>query len=385
MLSVMSAPDYPIELEQWWLDEARALSGVSGLESCIASFETEAGRLSDAFTTDRTPALANYAQDDRLLLAYGLFFFPQTFVRNRLVLREWVGRHGMPARRLRILDLGCGPGSATFAALCQFAVAPAVEAFALDRSSKCLARMQQLFAARRGLWPNAALHTIEGDLLNHALPDSGGWDLICSSFALNEVAANDPDILRWIRRLLARLNPNGALMLLEPAGSETSTRLERLRDELARSGSVRILGPCLHHHPCPLLGSARWCHEVRRWRIPRTVQLLNRRLFRTVEDVKFSFLLLAPGAPASDRKENLFRMIAPLARPKGKLATIGCNTDGQAIHYDVLTRGLDGPGKSLLSGLERGDIVAAQNGRHLADEKTIRAERLDVRFTPRAD
>ncbi|NJK90420.1 MAG: hypothetical protein HC904_00460 [Blastochloris sp.] len=85
-----------------------------------------------------------------------------------------------------------------------------------------------------------------------------------------------------------------------------------------------------------------WCHEVRSWPLPRSLQMINNHLRLTLEDLKFSFLMLGPQAPQSlPASASTFRLIAPIAAMHGKLLTSGCNSLGQAAEYDILTRHLD--------------------------------------------
>jgi ribosomal protein RSM22 (predicted rRNA methylase) len=385
----MTATSYPIQLEQWWLDQARKLTGISDIVPCLASLEKDVERLSDLFTLERAARFGDYARSERMLLSYGLFFFPQTFVRTRFVLREFFGFRGfrVPSdRALQILDLGCGSGSATCAALAHFAeVAPdlAIEARAMDHSRPFLEWTTRVFEANRDLWPRASLRTDEGDLFDFR--GEGLWDLILVSFALNEAMESrmEDEAKTWLRRWLDRLAPGGALVILEPVSQATSERLERLRNWVAESRLARILGPCLHHSSCPLLNKGEvWCHEVRRWRIPETVEILNRRLFRSIEDLKFSFVALersdAPEAGAVGA--DVFRMIAPMRELKGKLVTAGCAADGGARTYEMLTRGLDRPAKDQRVSFERGTIVRAAGLQPIADGKTLRVRNFERVF-----
>ena len=369
------------------MDEARKFAGIDDIVSCLAALEKDVARLSDLFTIERAARFGDYAQDERMLLAYGLFFFPQNFVRVQFVLSEWTGFRGVipnsAGRAFRILDLGCGPGSATAAALAHFAtLAPdlAIEVRASDHSRPFLKWTERLLDANRNLWPSAALRTDVGDLFDSQGEKS--WDLILVSFALNEAmeSRTEEETKTWLRRCIDRLAPGGALMILDPASRSTSERLERFRNWVAEAKWARIIGPCLHHAPCPLLqkGEA-WCHEVRRWRIPVTLQVLNRRLFRSIEDLKFSFLMLersdVPVTCAS--APDVFRMIAPMHKFKGKLVTAGCAVDGEVRTYEILTRGLDRAGEKQLLSIERGDILRAIEPRPLADGQTVRVKKFE--------
>lgn len=389
------SPDYPIEIEQWWVDQARAVSGVRDLAVCLDAFRPAAARLSDAFTIERPAPPDGYAEDETLLTAYALLFFPQTFVRTRLVLSELTAYRGLPApiqsSPLRILDLGAGLGGSSFAALCHFAeVRPdtGVELRAADRSGAGLARLRRLFDERRRLWPRARLTTAVADLARPGRKDERAWDLVLVSFALNEVAPamDELDLQAWVQGLLAALRPGGALVIIEPAGEATSPRLQQLRDWIAEKRVAPVLGPCLHEAPCPMLKRGHgWCHEVRKWRVPESVEYLNRKLQRTLQDLKYSFLALGgagtvPGEPGPDD----FRMVAPMKRVAGRLITTGCGADGELRKIETLTRSLPRAAMRDLLAFERGSIVRPVSPQTLRDGKTVRAAGLE-RMSPGQD
>ena len=307
-------------------------------------------------------------------------------MRTQFVLAELALRHGWPAARpgetLRVLDLGCGLGAASFAALQHLAAAGTpVHLHATDRSAASLKQMQELFAAQHALWQQATLDTSVSDLCaSNEAPGgaAGGWDLVLISFALNEAleSAGDELLDAWLRGWMDRLSPSGMFILIEPAGNETSVRVEQLRDWVAANGIARIAAPCLHHDPCPLLArGTNWCHEVRRWGVPDTVQFLNRRLFRSLSDVKFSFIALAPGdPPPANAGAEIFRLVAPMHPVNGRVVTVGCAADGQVHDYELLTRGLTRPQERDLLLLERGDLIRAESPQLVGDQGVLRAQ-----------
>ncbi len=377
---------YPIELEQWWVDEARRLTSIQALGACLKSFEADVGRLSDIFTIARGPGFGNYTSDDRALMAYGLFFFPQTFVRTGIVLSEWSGLHGLPPRDskepFRILDLGCGLGAASFAALTHLTgLLPgrSLELTVTDTSLTSLAWLKKLFDARQNLWPDARLEVNAGNLLSANSDKKDHWDLILVSFALNEACEtlDGNEARTWLRAQIDSLKPMGSLMIIEPAGESTSPGLERLRDWIAESKIAQILGPCLHDGPCPLLlkGSA-YCHEVRRWRIPESVEFLNRRLLRSIQDLKFSFSMLArPDLPRRVMAQPAFRMIAPMHKVPGRLLTTGCSADGHVYEYELLTRHLDKAEVKVILSFERGDVIQTDDPELIGDRNIARIKK----------
>jgi ribosomal protein RSM22 (predicted rRNA methylase) len=373
--------DYPSELETWWLTAAQRETGLAE-DACLMSLEADVARLSDLFTTDRPAAFRDYAVDARQRLAYGLFFFPQTFTRVWQVAQPWLTAGGRPtARPLRVLDLGSGTGASTLAVA--HALQPhALSLTAVDHSPESLTCLSQLFADLSSLWPGATLATRVGHAAQDGLP--GPFDLIVASFVLNELfpPPNDTACQAWITAQLARLAPDGALMIVEPAGQTTSPRLQRLRNARAADGSARILAPCPHSRPCPLVGAAcGWCHDVRRWRVPDSVNRLNRRLCRSVHDLKHSLLVLTrPDAslpvPAWQGDPACFRMVGPMSRIKGRLRARGCCGDGNLRDVELMTRGMTRQQENALTDWDRGDVVRMAGARLLGDGHTLRAEAL---------
>ncbi len=370
------AMGYPAALETYWRARAEAAGDTSrifqGLENRIA-------RLSDAFTVGRAEGLADdYTAELSARLAYGLFFFPQTFMRMRWALAEARAAAGAPAapeEPLRVLDLGAGTGASALACAAAYADRE-VRLTLLDRSAAALAEAADVFAAARAaVCPRATLETRVGDL--RAPPGTaGGWHLIAAGFALNEAfdTADDAAVAAWAEDGLARLAPGGWLALVEPATQPAAGRLMALRDRWAAAGRVRILGPCAHRRPCPLREAAgAWCHEVRRWRPPASLERLNRRLFRDVRALKFSFLAVAnEPAGAESERPAAARLIAPVHQAAGRFVSRVCAPDGREHPVEWLTRGLTRAEQADLAARERGDFVDLSGARLLGDGRTLR-------------
>ena len=110
-----SARHYPPALEQWWVDRVNH-SDVHTLEN----LHRNASVLSDHFTTKRDKGFPDYFKKPGHLLAYGLYFHPQSWVRTRFPLMEAIQHRGWQPDGdgpIQILDVGSGPGSACLSAL----------------------------------------------------------------------------------------------------------------------------------------------------------------------------------------------------------------------------------------------------------------------------
>ncbi len=360
----------PALFESFWLERARAVTCAPDDAAALDALVADADRLSDGFTTERGPATAGYADSPRALAAYGLYFFPRTLFRTGLILAEcesagW--QAPVDATPLRVLDLGAGTGAAGFAACRHWAARP-VALTALDRAPASLAVLREAFASAHAQFPLARAETRAGDLAEPPATE-GGWHVILCSFALNESDAPDT----WLEATLDRLAPGGLLVLCEPAQEASAARLERLRDIVAARGRARLLAPCPHHQPCPLLREGRvWCHEVRRWTPPDAMLYLNRTLQRDVTVVKFSFLALTtPDAPSVSPSTG--RLIAPFTLENGKVTTRLCAHDGTAPRCEILTRHLDRAARDRVLGLERGTRVDWPGLAPLKDGRTLRS------------
>lgn len=353
---------YPEVLEQFWLRRACRTLEIDDPREALQALEPEILALSELFTVKRDAGFAGYADDARRRMAYALFYLPQTFTRIAMILDECAtAGWKMPANRtVRMLDLGAGLGAAGFAAAMRCEASLLL--CATDTSVQSLDVLRESFhAALESLWPKAALETRTTSLLHALREGDDTWDVITCSFALNEAleTAGEAGASDWLDLVLARLAPGGLFVLCEPASESTSGRVELLRDHIAGQPGLRIVAPCLHQLPCPLLREGRvYCHEVRRWTPPASLAYLNQRLARHVHYLKFSFLAIArASSDAVPPDPTRCRLVAPITEETGKLTTRGCAADGQVYSYEVLTRNLTRDEKDASREIERGSRV----------------------------
>ncbi len=336
-------------LECFWL--ARAGKNLDSLEPVVR-------RLSEGFTTGRPAVFADYLSDAKTAAAYGLFFLPQTLARTAEALRGLSLPFTPPTAPFRVLDLGCGSGAASLAAAAFFrehAPEAPLEITAVDHAASALQTVRETFDS---VFPGTALLTKAASIDSFA--PEGFHDLIVMSFSLNEVFPA-PDTERsgeLLRRLLAALRPipNGfppLLLVLEPAGTQTSPRLQKLRDRFAVEGAS-IYGPCPHAAPCPLTGLCQgYCHDARRFRPTASMNDLNRHLHRTINDIKYSFLALGNQRVAHDSRR--FRLIGPVDKAKGRLLTRICLGDGTLRQIELPAKALTSERRHDLLDQQRGD------------------------------
>ena len=358
----------PEPVEAWWVAQAREAARGAAAEHALRALAPEVQRLSDAFTCARPVAFADYARTPAERAAYGLFYFPQTWVRARFPLAEARVVRGWapPSRSLRLLDVGAGSGAAGLSlatALRSWGLADDVTLSAVDHAPEALGVLSRLAreALPAGAQPRA--RTVVADVRTPgAWPADleGPFHLVVASFVLNEVfpAGDDAAALAWLRDLAARLTPDGLLLVLEPGTQEAAYRLVGLAASAAEQG-LHPWGPQLHAGPWrPRKSRATWPHEVRRWQPPRSLQVVNRTLWRSIGELTFSYALLGRTAPAPlEATPRLHRLCSPVRVLKGRLTWLGLGADGTVAEYEVQDRDMSRDERERFLAVERGDVL----------------------------
>ena len=368
-----TALEYPAALEAWWVREAERATNLKAEKALAALVET-VEKMSVNFTCERPEIFHDYTASAMGCAAYGVYFFPQTFARASHVMKNLgIWKFG----DLEILDVGSGTGAAGMA-VARWAACHGVKAkiTALDRSSPALETGARAFHDCKNLWPAAAWESACGDVQNWRIEKK--FDIILCSFVFNELGGATAR-LQAARQMLGRLNENGALIILEPAGEESSRALMEMRDTLAKEG-VQIVAPCPHQEPCPMrVAGVGFCHDVRKWRVPASLEFVNRKLRRTVWDVKVSYLVLrrTNTEQGAAKDENLaFRVVAPVTRTKARVITRGCCADGTLRDFELQCRDATKPELRAFDEWERGDLAVTETERLLGDGKTWRAKKM---------
>lgn len=355
------------ELERRWLPaliaawrEARGTRGPANELTPAEIQEVGAAvrELSHGLTRDRELAGARYMDDPRLLGAYLLFYWPVSYAQGRHALRELSGPAGS------VLDLGSGPAPLALAALDH----GAREVLAADRSLKALQMAQSIagLAGRRlqvrgwdGLKDGAELF-------------EGRWDLLTLGHVINELWTGRDDAAErradLLERLLERVEPGGALLVIEPALRETSRGLLEVRDRLVERGHA-LRAPCLYRGACPALEKPTdWCHAERPWQPPQLVQAIAKAAGLRKEALKMSYLLVLPRGQAWPELEpgrRFFRIVSEPLHTKGRLRYMGCGPEGR-MGLALLQKHVR-PGNEPFAELERGDVIALTETREKGD------------------
>ncbi|MFN8632638.1 MAG: small ribosomal subunit Rsm22 family protein [Chloroflexota bacterium] len=188
-----------------------------------------------------------------------------------------------------LLDLGAGPGTATWSAA---SVWPSLtKATAVEAEGRMIETGQEL--ARSAGW--AVVREASWTRGSVTEPAPGGpYDLVVMAYVLGELDGASRD--RAVERAWeATAAPDGLTLIVEPGTPEGYARVMRARELLIASGGF-VTAPCPHDEPCPL-GGQDWCHMA--------VRLARTATHRAAkggalghEDEKFSYVAISRGVTA---------------------------------------------------------------------------------------
>lgn len=220
-------------------------------------------------------ASANAFQNKGQLLSYLITRMPATYAANAKVFQAI--RQRLPQFQCRsLLDLGAGPGTASWAALETFP--ELAKLHLIERESKAIDIGKKLSPLWKGAhWECASLES------NWQI---GPTDLAILSYVFAEMSQEKSRLL--LERLMKE---NISLVaIIEPGTPKGFERIRFFR-EIALQKGAQIIAPCPHPYECPMQGKD-WCHfsaRVERTRLHR--QLKEGSL--GYEDEKFSYLVFA--------------------------------------------------------------------------------------------
>jgi ribosomal protein RSM22 (predicted rRNA methylase) len=316
-------------------------------------------RLSTGLTRERELAGARYLDDERLLGAYLLFYWPISYLQGRGVLSE------LPRRPQSVLDLGSGPGALAFAAL----DAGAASATAADRARHALQAARELSRLAGEPLATREWNPTHGRPLSE-LSSGRPPDVILMGHVLNELWKGEGQAARraaLLEQAMAALAPGGSLVVIEPALRDTSRALLEVRDLLVARGAA-VRAPCLFRGACPALTRpSDWCHAERPIDPPPLVAQIGKAAGLRKEAVKMSYLVLAPpGEPwAEPPPGRVFRIVSEPLAGKGRRRYMGCGPEGR-LGLALQEKHLGEANRSFWQ-LLRGDVVALEGAEPRGD------------------
>jgi ribosomal protein RSM22 (predicted rRNA methylase) len=211
---------------------------------------------------------------------------------------------------LSVLDIGAGPGTASWAALARWPAISRVHMVEADPRFATLAK-ELAEASELPALQSAAIEKMK-------LTDSSSKaDLVIAAYVfaeLEERAAGEAALKLWAQS-------ESALIIIEPGTPRGFARIKNARAALMAAGA-HIIGPCTHASACPMLGKD-WCHFTQR--LARSREHMHGKAATVpYEDESFAWV-----AVSRQKYQTLAaRIVAPPVTSKIDVTLQLCNADG---------------------------------------------------------
>jgi ribosomal protein RSM22 (predicted rRNA methylase) len=267
-----------------------------------------ASRLSARY---RSPDGGAILHDVKGRLAYAAARMPGTYAAILTAAQKLAATR--PDLRLQtLLDIGCGPGTASLAAAEAFGELSQVTQSDLDPGWRPVAAT---LGAATGHPALVHPRWLSGDLGRTLFP---AHDLVMAGYCLNELP--EDQLAASVRNVWAAAGQ--ALILVEPGTPRGFAVIRHAREILIGLGA-HLTAPCAHDAVCPIAGRD-WCHfSVRVARSAKHRQLKQARL--PYEDEKFSYAAFTR-TPAPDRPAA--RIVKRPVSHAGHVTLDLCTEDG---------------------------------------------------------
>lgn len=235
----------------------------------IAQHSPHLRKAREALTLGYKQGRSSPFSDEAMLLAYLGARMAATYAAVHKVLE-----HLPPFEHL--LDLGAGPGTASWAATTLF---PDLKKITLVEKSKEAIALGQTLAKHS---PSPALQN--GEWIQQSITDPiPNADVAILSYVLNEV--DDPiSVIDPIWKAVS------TLVIIEPGTPKGFSLIRKIRQHLINLQG-HIIAPCPHAFACPIQGSD-WCHFAARVERTRLHRLLKEGSLG-YEDEKFSYVVFS--------------------------------------------------------------------------------------------
>lgn len=293
--------------------------------------------LSDFFIEN--PDSSTPWEDSKAAMAYLNYYLPLNYLRMSRVL-DLGHRLGFFEGLSRLVDFGCGPGTASLAAL---QLIPNITPLLIELSPKAL-------SYARAFLPNAAYDV---KLPEHPRAD----DLFVASYSLTEL----DKIPSWM------MNYQN-LLLVEPSTQIDGRRLMEWRQNLIEAG-FHIWAPCTHQLECPLLNQSKsdWCHDRLLFKTWERQKKIESYLPFKNFSLTHSYLLASRRKPTREFSPNSARVIGDLLKEKGKNRQLICRgRDREFLTWMKKSK--------INQEFNRGDLLKILGGKKVSNEIRVETE-----------
>ena len=298
----MTAPDLPAELK-------------AALDAKLQGFSRSdaASRAALISKTYRDGGNSGAIRTEADALAYALARMPATYAAVTASLNA-LGEIAPDFAPQNLLDVGAGPGTATWAATEAF---PSLETLTLIDANPVLRALA--LDLGRGSRRLRDLNYQRGEA-RAALADAEAADLVVASYMIGEIGEQQQASLAALMWTKTR----DTLLVVEPGTPAGYRRIIALRAQLIAAGA-HVAAPCPHDGECPLQAPD-WCHFTQR--LPRSrIHMQVKGVELPFEDEKFSYVALTR-APAA---RPFARVLAQPVVTKIEVTAKLCTPEGLAV------------------------------------------------------
>lgn len=287
----------------------------AALDARLQGFSrTEAAQRSQKISnTYRSGGGSGTIKSEADALAYALARMPATYAAVAASLNALTAiAPGLAPESL--LDIGAGPGTASWAAAEAFA---SLQDFTLLDANATLSRLALELAHNSTRL--ADCRYLPGDA-GANLAEVSQADLVVASYVIGEL--NEGNQRKLAEAMWAKARH--ALVVIEPGTPAGYTRILALRQQLITAGAY-VAAPCPHEKPCPLIAPD-WCHFSQR--LPRSQahrQIKGAEV--PFEDERFIYVALTRTPPAA----RASRVLAPPDVGKAEITAKLCTETGVAL------------------------------------------------------
>ena len=244
-------------------------------------------------------------------LAYAALIMPATYAQLYGAFAQITPHHAWQATSL--LDLGSGPGTASWVA------------------NHFCTTLQQITAVERDPHLQQVARMLASDVLPPTtyvqcdITDGSIWpshDIVVIGHVLNELTPTQrTDVIARAWHATRQL-----LIIVEPGAPAYFPIITTARQQLIGAAGY-VVAPCTHQHACPM-PQAQWCHFGQKIARPET-QRTARGSELGWEEAKFTFVAMSRIPVAS---QHGMRVMHDPIRTKGSIAVVGCDRNGIHTH-----------------------------------------------------
>ncbi len=321
--------------------------------------------LSAAFTFERGARPANYFNTKEARSSYLLYFLIPNMLKVRWILEqqclaEWFADES----EVRVADIGCGPCTGLLAVAQywnSYAPQQKLRLVAVDHNGPMLKDGKELL---KQISTGPVIETYIANITTSDLRKKFGgqkFHILILANVLNEL--NDMKTrVKFARGLMDNyLEPNGRLIIVEPALQRATRDLMLLRDQIVtEQQAAHILAPCLQQTLCPMRANnpRDWCHTYINWERPQVIADLDMLIGNKKDYLKMSYMVLSVrGEPVEPQQRNIWRVVSAPMKSKGKLEILLCGQNGKLLRVTRLDKDRSAA-NAALDTATRGDIAS---------------------------